>query len=515
MNKIKIKLLVGIIIIVALAIVIVYNPNIFNINSTLSPENTIEPTISSLELKVTGVEFTPNVYLDNNKIVGIDTEIASKALENAGIKFEISLTDPSAQDYNKNVTGQNRAFLTTGYSVERKDSYKWAGPTSQGMYGIFSKGESSPAYPLSIEDSMKLEPIAVVKNWLETTTLEDLGFKNLVYFDTYGDALSAFMNDKVKYIASDFFHLTKSLPEGYYMQNVYAVTRYRTVFYYLAFSNDVSDEVVSKVQKEIDKMIEDKTVETVMQRYFKILLPEFIPGTLQLFAEVAPPYNFQTGLDISRQATGSTVEMINEIQKRNGYANRINISTWIDAYSLPQYLPNSAVFTIARTPERENMFQWVGPVSTNKTYFYTLASSSIDINTLEQAKNLKSIATPREWYTHVFLRNNDFKNIVATALTSAEAFQQLVSGEVEALFLTDVDVKWLAKEKGISENILKQNLMAIDYDGYIAFSLNTPVTTVNNWQAILDEMKSDGTFDAIWKKWFDGIEKPTPPNKIQ
>ncbi len=494
MNKTKIWIFFGILLVVLLAVIIGCNSN---------------KNIKEQSLKVFGVEFAPNVYIEDEKIVGIDTEIASKALANAGVKFEISLTDPLAQDYNSIIAGPNRAFLTTGYSIERKDSFKWAGPTSQGMYGIFSKGESSPAYPLSIEDSMKLEPIAVVKNWLETTTLEDLGFKNLVYFDSYGDALSAFMTDKVKYIASDFFHLTKSLPEGYYMQNVYAVTRYRTVFYYLAFSNDVSDEIVSKVQKEIDKMIEDKTVETVMKRYFKVLLPEFIPGTLQLFTEVAPPYNFQTGLGIYRQATGSTVEMINEIQKRDGYANKINISTWIDAYSLPQYLPNSAVFTIARTPEREKMFQWVGPVSTNKTYFYTLASSGININTLEQAKNLKSIATPQEWYTHDFLRNNDFKNIVATALTSAEAFQQLIKGEVEALLLTDVDIKWLAKENGVSENTLKQNMMAIDYDGYIAFSLNTPAATVNNWQTILKVMKSDGSFDAIWKKWFDGIEKPT------
>lgn len=159
------------------------------------------------------------------------------------------------------------------------------------------------------------------------------------------------------------------------------------------------------------------------------------------------------------------------------------------------------------------MFQWVGPISTNKIYFYTLANSDISVDTLEQAKNLKSVATPQEWYTHDFLRNNDFKNIVATSLTSTEAFQQLINGEVQALFLTDVDVKWLAKEKGISEKILKKNMMAVDYDGYIAFSLNTLTVIVNNWQASLEGMKADGTFDAIWKKWFDGIEKPGPLSK--
>jgi len=493
MKKTKIWAYLGILLVLLLVVIVGYN---------------INKSKNEMPIKVMGIDFVPNVYIENDEIVGIDTEIATNAMKNAGVKFEVSLIDSFTQGYDEVIAGSNYALLTTGYSAERKDLFKWAGPTSKGMYGIFGKGVSSPDYPLSIEDSMKLSPIAVVKGWLETTTLEDLGFKNLIYFDTYDEALSDFMNNKIEYIASDFFHLTKMLPDGYYMQNVYVVTRYRTVFYYIAFSNNVSDKIVSSVQKEIDKMIENKTAEAIVQRYFKVSLPEFIPGTIQLFTEVSPPYNFQTGLGIYRQVVGSSVEIVNEIQKRNGYVNKINVSTWIDAYSLPQYLPNSAVFTIARTPEREKKFQWVGPISTNKTYFYTLASSDININTLEQAKNLKSIATPQEWYTHDFLRNNDFKNIVTTALTSEEAFHQLINGEVDALLLTDVDVKWLAKENGIAENKLKQNMMAVDYNGYIAFSLSTPESIVKNWQSILENMKSDGTFDAIWRKWFDGIEKP-------
>jgi hypothetical protein len=74
-----------------------------------------------------------------------------------------------------------------------------------------------------------------VKNWLETTTLEDLGFENLVYYDTYDQALTAFMNKDQEFIASDFFHLVKALPQGYYMQEVHVVTRYVQFFITLLF----------------------------------------------------------------------------------------------------------------------------------------------------------------------------------------------------------------------------------------------------------------------------------------
>lgn len=42
--------------------------------------------------------------------------------------------------------------------------------------------------------------------------------------------------------------------------------------------------------------------------------------------------------------------------------------------------------------------------------------------------------------------------------------------------------------------------MASDF--YIAFSKNTSPAIVSQWQSALDEIKLDGTYDAIHQKWF-------------
>jgi len=475
----------------------------FFTTSSCKKDNKDEQTI-----QVSGIEFSPNVFLENGGVVGIDSDIALSAMEKAGIKTELNIANSWDEAYNALLNGSNRALLTVGYSAERKDLFKWAGPTSQGMYGIFEKGNSGLVYPLSIEASKELESIAVVRDWLETTTLEEFGFQNLVYYNTYNEAITAFMNGDIRFIASDFFHLTKTLPSGYYFQNVKAVTRYRTVFYYIAFSKDVSDENVEKVQQAIEKMIEDKTTATIMKQYLPLMPEDYIPGTIQLFTESAPPYNYGTGQDTIRKVEGSSVEIVNEIQARTGFVNKINLSTWDDAYTPPQYLPNSAVLTTARTPERENMFQWVGPIASHRTYFYTRSNEGYTIETLGQAKVLQSIATPKGWYTHDFLINNDFQNIVVTALTSQEVFDQLMNGEVEAVLLDIGDVRWLAEKNDVSMSELSQHMEAMNFNGYIAFSLNTPASTVQQWQNNLDAMKSDGTFETIWNKWFEGIPMP-------
>ncbi len=464
--------------------------------------------VSDSTIIVSGIEFTPNCIKQNGQAVGIDVDIAAEALRENGINFGVNIADNWEAAYNATLKGPNRALLTVGYSDERKDLFKWAGPTSQGMYGVFGKGVTDPRYPLSIDETKKLEAIAVVRGWLETTTLEKMGFSNLVYFDTYTAAVNAFMNDEVKYISSDFYHLVKSLPTGYFMEKVCAITRYKTVYYYIAFSKDVDDAVVSKCQASIDKMIRNQTTYSIVQRYLQSMPSDYMPGSIQLFTEMLAPNSYYVGSGAERKVVGSSIDIVNEIQKRNGYIDKINMSTWTDAYSTVLYLPNSALFATSRTPEREDLFQWVGPIDTYTTNFYTLTSSGIKITTLDQAKALKSIATPKGWYSEDYLISQGFKNIVTTAVTAQDAINQLINGEVEALFLDDKATTWFLNNGNKPKDIFTKQFEAMNTKGYIAFSLKTPKSVVDQWQANLNAMKSDGTFKTIWEQWYPGEAMP-------
>ncbi len=463
---------------------------------------------NSATLDISGIEFIPNVFSENGKVVGVDADIASQAIQNAGINSKFSISNSWQDAYNATLAGTNKALLTVSYTPERADLFKWAGPTSQGIYGIFEKGRSDFIFPLPIDECKKLSQIAVVRGWSETTTLEDLGFTNLVYYNTYNEALNAFMNNQIKYISSDFYHLTSTLPIGYYLENVNAVTRYRTVYYYIAFSKDVSDAVVSRVQGEIENLIKNNSTGSIIRKYIPRMIDNFVAGTIQLFTEYSPPSSYSIGEGTSYDVKGSSIDMLNVIMERTGYINKINLTQWNDGYEIAQYLPNSAIFATARTPERENKFQWVGPISTNRTYFYTLSGSGLQVQTIQQAKALESIGTPNGWFTHEFLLNNNFNNINATALTSEDAFNQLVNGEVKAILLPEIDLKWLAETNEIPLSNITQHMQAMDYNSYIAFSPSTPRSTVQLWQNILDQMKSDGTFSTIWNKWHNGVPMP-------
>lgn len=462
-------------------------------------------------ITVSGIEFRPNFYQSEGDIIGIDADIAAQAMENAEITTEFSMAGSWDEAYQAILTGTNQALLTVAYTKERKDLFKWAGPTSKGGYDIFAKASSGVTVGIGIEASKNIESIAVVYNGgEETTKLENLGFENLIYYNSYEAAINAFKNNEVKAIASDRAKFVEAVTFEYYMQQeINVASIYYNPYYFIAFSKDVDNQVVQRCQDAIDGLTTDGTILEIYREYVSYATEEMVPALIQLHAEIDPPYNYLSEVS-GAHATflGSSVEIVNEMQANNSYKNPIYVTSWEAGYKAIQYMPNYALFTTARTPEREDLFQWVGPISSTNACFYTTTVSGIQINTLDEAKALGTIATPQGWFSHDFLMENGFQNILATASTSEEAFNQLMSGEADALFLYETGVIWLCDETGTAQTDIAKQLETAHYNDYIAFSLSTPASVVAQWQSNLDAMKADGRFETIWNKWYDGIPMP-------
>ncbi len=463
------------------------------------------------QIIITGIDFQPYFYQSDGKIVGIDADVAAQALEDAGVEFEFSMSDSWDEAYQATLSEPGMALLTTCYTKERQDLFKWAGPTSRSSYSIMTRVSSGIGAYLNIEACKSIESIAAVSGWNETITLENKGFTNLIYFNTYEEAFTAFKNNQVKAIASDMTQMSTIYdPEEFANDPLIPVCIYYTAFYYIAFSQDVDDQIVNDCQQAIDNMkTNGNGFFDIYHNYRPFAQPYMVPGVVQLIMEDNPPYNYISSMvGSSVSLDGSAVEIVNEMQSQNSYQEHISVSNWAAAYDLLQFMPNYALFTTSRTPEREDLFQWVGPISETNLRFFTTTESGIEILTLDQAKALESVATPQNWFSHDYLIQNGFQNILATAGTPEEAFNQLVSGEAEALLLFDMGVKWLCDNSSIPQTDIAKQLEVESYKDYIAFSLNTSPDIVAEWQGYLDAMKEDGRFETIWNKWYEGIPLP-------
>jgi len=76
-----------------------------------------------------------------------------------------------------------------------------------------------------------------------------------------------------------------------------------------------------------------------------------------------------------------------------------------------------------------------------------------------------------------------------------------MTGEVDAFVCSGLTIADILLANDFSYADVRPEFLLMSSDFYISFSKNTPESTVNTWQATLDAMQTDGTYDAIYEKW--------------
>jgi len=163
------------------------------------------------------------------------------------------------------------------------------------------------------------------------------------------------------------------------------------------------------------------------------------------------------------------------------------------------------LFSAERTPERESLFQWVGPVGKNSAILYAKKGSGIRIGSLDEARNVAAIATTTNWFTEQQLKREGFGNLVSSPDPRANV-RQLMNGEVQLSVFTDITIPEIVREAGYSMTDLEPVFTVGRTYFYIALSRDTPAEVVDAWQSTLDRLKRDGTFARIYRGYLPDAE---------
>lgn len=224
--------------------------------------------------------------------------------------------------------------------------------------------------------------------------------------------------------------------------------------------------------------------------------------TLRLYTEEYPPISFERG----GHAAGLASEVVLEIQRRVHSDATIEVVPWARGYRSATTEPFVGLFATTRTPEREPLFKWVGPVSATTGQFYTRRGAP-GLRSLDQARAARRIVVPREWYLHQLLREMGFSNLLPVP-TPADALRMLSAGRAEVAALDDITVADSAAETGVVVADIERGPTITRALQFIAFSKGTPDDLVRRWQQALDEMRADGSYERIYRRWLPGS---TPP----
>ena len=217
-----------------------------------------------------------------------------------------------------------------------------------------------------------------------------------------------------------------------------------------------------------------------------------VEENLRFITEEYPPYNFT---DKDGNITGQCTEIVRAIMERTGQQEPIEIMPLDEGISLAEKGPDIAIYSLNKTPEREPLFQWVGPISNYEQAFYTKKGSAITINNLEDAKENGVISVYKGDAGALFLASQGFENLYESP-TDIEALKRLMDGTAQ-LWLGNIKGLEITCEKaGVNPDDLELlPIVVIQADLFIAFSEDVPESTVIAWQDALNALKTERDID--------------------
>ena len=206
---------------------------------------------------------------------------------------------------------------------------------------------------------------------------------------------------------------------------------------------------------------------------------------LRIITEQYPPFNFT---DEKGQITGQSTEIVKKLITATGTEADIEVLPWSEGYALAQKENHAMLYTTVRTASRENLFKWVGPIGSEEECFFTRAGSGIKINSLDDARKVKSIAVYENDRNHLYLVEKGFTNLTVYK-DDMECVTNLVKGNVD-LWLGPSRVSfYIAWRARINTIDIQKGFTARRSDHYLAFNKNMPDNVIKKWQAALDDLK--------------------------
>jgi polar amino acid transport system substrate-binding protein len=457
----------------------------------------------TVALKVLTEENPPLNFIKDGEITGLATEVVRALAKRTGTGGNIQLI-AWQEGYQALLEQPNVALFSTVMTAERKPLFKWVGPLAV-LDTNFYALKGSAIKIANLDDARKVNKIATVFKYYSEQMLKAEGFTNTQSYPDREATVRELLDGKVQLLASSNLGMPAALKKmGGSMDDVEIAFTLSTDLFYIAFSKGTSPQSLARWQDALDGMKRDGSFAKIYARWLPAEIP---PGIFQLVTEEYPPITFMK----DGKPSGFVTDMVREIAARQKVPDNIRLTSWKNAYNMALLHPKVVLFSAERTPEREELFQWVGPVGKNSAMLYAKQGAGIRINSLEQAKAIGAIATTTNWFTEQHLKREGFENLRSSP-DPRDNVRQLMKGEVQLSIFTDITIPEIVRDAGYGMQDLEPVFTVLQTDFYIAVSRDTPAEVVQAWQSTLDRMKRDGSFESIYRRYLpdadlDGLLK--------
>lgn len=217
---------------------------------------------------------------------------------------------------------------------------------------------------------------------------------------------------------------------------------------------------------------------------------------LTYITEQYPPYSYQK----DGKLQGFSVDLLEEMWDKMGVdLNRsvILLLPWTEGYERTLKENNTVLFSTGRTPEREQLFKWAGPIATGRFALLAKKDKNISINAPEDFKKYKVGALKDNMAVQMLLDKGVKKEDLVLKEIPKPIIEMLKNGSIDAWADHDITGLWQIQESGEKASDYEVAYVLGSADAYLAFNKGIPDSLVQSFQEAIDYIKRNKDANGV------------------
>jgi polar amino acid transport system substrate-binding protein len=228
------------------------------------------------------------------------------------------------------------------------------------------------------------------------------------------------------------------------------------------------------------------------------------PVFLTVYTAESFPLSFTDQENQNEPLVGYATELIKIILEHAEIDFKVEIVPWGRAIQAINNRKNVIAYSMTRSPEREDRYQWIGKISPLDYYLYGLKSRLTSLpSTIEGAKALK-VGIVRGAFISNFLIAEDFSNLINVSEPSRN-LQMLKRGRIDLFPFNTRGVGPMLTQHNFDTDELV-GIIRLDTDStglYFALSKQTSAAVLRRLQDSYNAVVKSGQYERIFRPFLE------------
>lgn len=218
---------------------------------------------------------------------------------------------------------------------------------------------------------------------------------------------------------------------------------------------------------------------------------------LTFYTEQFPPYNMtMDGKAFAHKAediSGLCTDMVKQMITQLPYDTQIKLRNWNYGMSTVKRKLNHGLFCTARTPEREDSFKWVGPLTEIRWTLFAKPDSSITLESLDDARQYRIGGYKGDVMT-AYLEDKGFE--VSALVNDSVNPKRLLLGQIDLWVADELSGPYVASDSA-DINGLKPVLTFNVSPLYLAINADTDQRIIDELNKAFESVRRSGQLEVI------------------